>query len=307
MERMENTSSHAVRSWVCTLAQVNRTVDDAFANLCKLNMTHIRILLLLAKLPDAPGVSRLAQLLMIKPSSVTNAVNQLEARGFVKRVEKPEDKRAGKVVLEPAGIACAESALERFEELLDQFYNQIPGASEERLRKLAYDFLVQPGRAFAQVKIDPSKRVDRALLHLSFMSSSYKLIDQLTKVPGALGLTEYRCLAELLHAQETGRSLCSRDLVGLTGINRSYIATSIQNLEDRGLIVKVNNPRDQRSSYLEPTAGAQEQLEVSTRQFYEVLVTLYGATFLAQEEMMWNALCSSDVLRHAPETRVRRA
>jgi DNA-binding MarR family transcriptional regulator len=60
-------------------------------------------------LPMAKASARL----QVHPTSVTNAVDRLEAAGFVRRLAHPSDRRATLVEITPAGKAIVAAATER--------------------------------------------------------------------------------------------------------------------------------------------------------------------------------------------------
>ncbi len=79
-------------------------------------------------LPMAKASARL----QVHPTSVTNAVDRLEAAGLVRRVPHPTDRRATLIEITDAGRALAASATD---ELNARVFAE-PGLPDDRLREL---------------------------------------------------------------------------------------------------------------------------------------------------------------------------
>ncbi|RRQ25499.1 MarR family transcriptional regulator [Rhodococcus sp. Eu-32] len=79
-------------------------------------------------LPMAKASARL----QVHPTSVTNAVDRLEAAGYVQRTPHPSDRRTTLVEITESGRALAVNATEK---LNDQVFGK-PGLAKERLTSL---------------------------------------------------------------------------------------------------------------------------------------------------------------------------
>lgn len=93
---------------VDALVQSSFLIQSAMRRVCRRHDLSIVQARLLGILRDRePGILALARYLGLDKSSVTGLVDRAERRGFVKRNARPEDKRAVRVVLTPAGRALA--------------------------------------------------------------------------------------------------------------------------------------------------------------------------------------------------------
>lgn len=87
-----------------------------------LGLTHPQYLVMLALWQRAPlRVSDLAELLQLEPATLSPLLKRLETTGYVRRERDPDDERALRLTLTPAGRELRQQALE------------IPGAVMARL------------------------------------------------------------------------------------------------------------------------------------------------------------------------------
>ncbi len=113
--------------------QLFRTRIDALLAPFELSFARFEVLTLLSftragKLP----LGKIGVRLQVHPASVTNAVDRLEAQGFVTREAHPSDRRATLAVLTPAGRKVARQA---GKVLNDEVFAIVP-LSERELRQL---------------------------------------------------------------------------------------------------------------------------------------------------------------------------
>ncbi|WHY80014.1 MarR family transcriptional regulator [Neobacillus sp. WH10] len=91
-------------------------------------------------------VSEISQLLEVTPPTITQIINILEKDSLIERTVDPEDRRAVKIKLTPAGIEAAESARKAFSEtflgLIDYLGEQESGQLAELLSKV-HDYFNQ--------------------------------------------------------------------------------------------------------------------------------------------------------------------
>jgi len=80
----------------------------------------------------AMPMSRLGSLLQVHPTSVTSAVDRLEAQGYVERVRDDQDKRVVRAVLTDAGREAVEEATA----VLNRDVFETPGLPEVDVREL---------------------------------------------------------------------------------------------------------------------------------------------------------------------------
>jgi DNA-binding MarR family transcriptional regulator len=113
--------------------QLFRTRIDALLAPFELSFARFEVLTLLSftregRLP----LGKIGVRLQVHPASVTNAVDRLEAQGFVTREAHPSDRRATLAVLTPAGRKVARRA---GQVLNDQVFALVP-LSDRELRQL---------------------------------------------------------------------------------------------------------------------------------------------------------------------------
>ena len=93
-----------------------KSIGPLLGQLCRLNHMRMHSLLeslglyrgqppVLRALWDQEGIthSELAQILHVKPSTVTNTIKRMEKAGFVERRDDPSDQRVSRVYLTDAG------------------------------------------------------------------------------------------------------------------------------------------------------------------------------------------------------------
>ena len=103
------------------------------------------MLLLFSRRGSLP-MSRIGDRLQVHPASVTNAVDRLEAQGFVRRAPHPTDRRTTLVELTDAGAAVAAKATDELNGSVFAHPGLAPDAVEQlvgvltRMRADAGDF-----------------------------------------------------------------------------------------------------------------------------------------------------------------------
>lgn len=97
-------------------------------------------------------VSEISQILQVTPPTVTQIINILEKDGLVERTVDPDDRRAVKIRLTPAGIKVTEEARKLF---LETFSGLIDYLGEEESEQLA-NLLAKVHQYFKQ--FEPQKR-----------------------------------------------------------------------------------------------------------------------------------------------------
>jgi DNA-binding MarR family transcriptional regulator len=74
----------------------------------------------LARLPGVWAPARLARAFQVTKGAMTNTLQRLEAEGYVKIVDDPEDGRAKHVTITPKGLKARDAALARLTPLLKE-------------------------------------------------------------------------------------------------------------------------------------------------------------------------------------------
>lgn len=110
---------------ITIIAQLARTaVDQALAP--ELNAASFGLLNHLARLPGDWTPGRLARAFQLTKGAITNTVQKLEARGFVRVDQSPDDGRGKIVRLTPDGHAARDAALARLAPLLARLTADAP-------------------------------------------------------------------------------------------------------------------------------------------------------------------------------------
>jgi DNA-binding MarR family transcriptional regulator len=94
-------------------------------------------------------VSEISQILQVTPPTVTQLINVLEKDGLVERTIDPEDRRAVKIRLTPAGILVTEQAKEAFAETFTGLIDFLGEEESEQLANLlskVHQYINQLGR-----------------------------------------------------------------------------------------------------------------------------------------------------------------
>lgn len=106
MARLEGAETRAWRAFLSTHTKILPTLDAELAREMGLNLSQYEVLLWLN---DAEGnclrMSELAAKVVLSPSGLTRAVDQLERRGFVERRVSDSDRRAYLATLTELGKA----------------------------------------------------------------------------------------------------------------------------------------------------------------------------------------------------------
>ena len=99
----------------------------------ELSPSQFNILNLLDEAPEGFSQITLSRRLIMHRSNITGLVDRLEARGLVRRVENPTDRRAFNVVLTPAGRDLLRSIQPHYYAAAEVVWS---GISEERARQI---------------------------------------------------------------------------------------------------------------------------------------------------------------------------
>lgn len=79
----------------------------------------------LARLPGVWAPARLARAFQVTKGAMTNTLQRLEAEGYVKIVDDPEDGRAKHVTIMPKGLKARDAALTRLTPLLKELTQSV--------------------------------------------------------------------------------------------------------------------------------------------------------------------------------------
>jgi DNA-binding MarR family transcriptional regulator len=96
----------------------------------KLTLVQLFVLRLVARAP-APNMSRLAEVLGVRPQTITPIVDTLERAGWIRRVPSADDRREMLLQLTPRGTRLMESVRAPFIEQLGRALDESPARSLE--------------------------------------------------------------------------------------------------------------------------------------------------------------------------------
>ncbi|ERL66031.1 MarR family winged helix-turn-helix transcriptional regulator [Schleiferilactobacillus shenzhenensis] len=94
-----------------------------------------RILRVIAN-EDEPNSARLAEILDIRPSSVSELLKKLEDAGLITREPDPDDKRASKIHMTPAGEAKLKEAEQAQTDFADKAFSGLSDEEQQQLLAL---------------------------------------------------------------------------------------------------------------------------------------------------------------------------
>jgi DNA-binding MarR family transcriptional regulator len=137
--RADRQDHDALRLWLrlltCTNlieAQIRTRLRDSFAT----TLPRFDLAAQLAREPDGLKMGELSRRLMVTGGNVTGLVDQLEADGFVARVDDPEDRRAIRIRLTKPGRAWFEDMAREHETWVVDLFGGLTAAERQQLFKL---------------------------------------------------------------------------------------------------------------------------------------------------------------------------
>jgi DNA-binding MarR family transcriptional regulator len=110
----------------------------------ELSMTQLRLLGILRD--REPGMMQLAELLGLDKSSVTGLIDRAERRGLVRRASRPEDGRAVRVAITPAGRDVAHRGSQEIARQLGGLLAELTAGEQSSFASMARR-LIGPARA----------------------------------------------------------------------------------------------------------------------------------------------------------------
>ncbi len=130
-------------------APLKETVGYMLARACKLHRQRADVLLneiglhvgqemILGALWDNEGITQteLADLLLIQPATVTNALKRLEREGYVDRRDDPDDQRISRVFSTDEGRNLKEAIQEKWGQLEKESFRGLTAEEGVLLRRL---------------------------------------------------------------------------------------------------------------------------------------------------------------------------
>jgi DNA-binding MarR family transcriptional regulator len=125
----------------------------------EISAAQFNVINLVAGHPKGLKAAEIAHSLVVDPSSTTYLLDQLEERGWARRERDPDDRRALRIVLTPAGkalhkklVVVYHDALQRMSELLEAneiaaalpFLEKLPAAAVEAVDATLADATLTP-------------------------------------------------------------------------------------------------------------------------------------------------------------------
>ncbi|MEH6939124.1 MarR family transcriptional regulator [Bacillus sp. JJ664] len=117
------------------ICKTNRYITDAAIEHIKLfglNLTEFAVLELLYHKGDTP-IQHIGKRILISSGNMTYVLDKLEAKGFIKRLPCPKDRRVTYAVLTDEGHQLISSIFPEHEQMIDQLFSQINKSEKEML------------------------------------------------------------------------------------------------------------------------------------------------------------------------------
>jgi len=229
------------------------------------------------------GLSELAEVLAVSKQAVNQAVNQVEAAGYIERVPDPDDGRARRVQLTALGQKLVKDGSELLESVVAEFESKL---GERELLELArmlgalHSGLSLRGLRTATDSIDNSMMLG-ALLPRSSDYIMQRLM-QLTRARGHPGLKmSFQQVLIMLGPQ--GGSI--RDMASVQGVSKQAISAIVVELEQLGYVRRQADPMDARQVVVCLTTAGVKLLENSCSSVVELeqeFSAILGAAGLGQ-------------------------
>lgn len=118
------------------LVRLTFLVQNVYAEVgrsCDLTAAQAQMLCSLAD--RSIGMAELSGLLCLERSSLTGLVDRAQQRGLVVREDDPQDRRAVKVSLTPAGSTALHRFHNELTERLDRLLQELPATERDRFTK----------------------------------------------------------------------------------------------------------------------------------------------------------------------------
>lgn len=244
----------------------------------ELNATKYSILLKCIELGDAQIPTQdLAESLNLRPSIVTQAINDLEQRGFLKRTISPNDGREKYVSATKKGLDLVEVIDWELYASMDPVFNPDGKLAEK-------PFLARGLRVGGKVGgIWSQEFIYRFPTSTNFTAVSLFLrgVEEQVKETAGISLSEARILQRL---GEVGEPLRISALAEQIKLPMTTITRAATKLEKRGLIQRLASPQNKKAVYIEPTEQGRGAQRALLEDFERI-----------GEERYWGRLSESDL------------
>jgi DNA-binding MarR family transcriptional regulator len=253
--------------WLNVFLEVNRRLEAALNAAVGLTMTQYRILLELDATADRIRSADLAKMLLLRPSSITIALSQLEARGYVSRLADPSDRRATVISITPEGKGTevrASAELAKVRKNLWRALTERQVAAVIESTRLASERLHATGVTMGTL-IEP--------FYTTAITTALRMFAAAVKDVCGIPLTEFRILSEL---SARGEKMRGSDLASRLFLDESVISVATRTLTSGGLVEQEKDPADKRNRLLSLTPEGEQCAERGAQAIARVNQEIYG-------------------------------
>jgi DNA-binding MarR family transcriptional regulator len=243
-------------NWITVTILLARQAGGLVTEYAGISLTQYRLLLrLLAADGGARTAKELSKALGLSPSSVTGALNDLEALGAIERSEDPTDRRVVHVSITPAGSELIAKVDPELCQLANEFwsvYNENELAMTKRdsastVLERRLDYMKIDGISVEHAYIDSS------LVTLGALNAHMRRAN--------ISLNEYRIL-HLLSRNLQGMRV--KELSRLLLLRSSEVCLAAAKLVDHGRLERLKLPHDRRATCFKITELGISKLEKMT-------------------------------------------
>lgn len=243
-------------NWITVTILLARQAGDLVTEYAGISLTQYRLLLrLLAAEGGARTAKALSEALGLSPSSVTSALNDLEALGAIERSEDASDRRVVHVSITPAGSALIANVDPVLCQLAHEFWSVY---NENELAMTKRD----SASTVLERRLDYMK-IDGISVEHAYIDSSLVTLSSLTTHMrrANISLNEYRIL-HLLSRSSQGMRVKELSRQLLLRSNEVCVATS--KLVIHGRLERLKLPHDRRATCFKITELGVSKLEKMT-------------------------------------------
>lgn len=200
-------------------------------------------------------IKDIATMLGLKPSIVTQAINDLEQRTLVERIASAADARAKHVVIAPDGVSLVDRVDCDLYAAMRELFN--PEGSSENKSFLERGLRV--GGKIGDIWSKPLIETYPSSTNLTAISLFRRGVEQELKDETGCSLSECRVLQRLY---EAGEPLRIGDLAEQMRLSPTVATRAGASLERKGLVHRLSSPDDKKAVYLEATEEGRRTQEV---------------------------------------------
>lgn len=255
-----------VSAWMTTFAAASKHVTDAISRSGNISVTQFRIMLELTSSGEGLRIVEVSKRLLMKPNTITLAVNQLEESGLVVRRNDPADRRGIWLMLTEEGLSFVESLNTQIRSSLDELW--------EPLSQRQVDLIFQ-GTDLITTRMggQPEKGAaySRLSTYITTVVTVNKVIADALKSSG-LSVPEFRILFEL----ESRGSVSGTQIGTALDMKPSFVTATTDDLAARELVSKLKNSSDRRVATVSLTSTGRELVHAATENVIRVYEDAYA-------------------------------